>query len=51
MIVRVRVDELEIKHFVLITILEACCDAYFASIAARYIVQLALTVYLTDMHD
>ena len=33
-------------HFVVITNLEARCDAYFASIAAGYIVELALTVYL-----
>jgi len=45
------VDKSEIKNFVLITIFEACCDAYFDSIAARYIVELTLTVYLTDIHD
>jgi len=45
------VDEHKIKHFVLITILGAYCDAYFASIAARYIAELVLTVFLTDMHD
>jgi len=39
------VDEHKIKDFVVISILEACCNAYFASIAARYIVELALTVY------
>jgi len=39
------VDEHKAKHFVLITI-TACCDAYFASIAARYIAELALTVCL-----
>ena len=38
-------DEHKINYFVVMSILEACCDAYFASIAARYIAELALTVY------
>ena len=41
-------DKNEINNLVLIIIFEACCDAYFASIAARYIVELAPTFYLTD---
>ena len=39
-------DELKIKHFVLITILGACCDVHFASIVTGYIVELALTIRL-----
>jgi hypothetical protein len=46
MIIISNVDEHKIKNFVVITILEPCCDVYFTSIAARYIVELALTVYL-----
>jgi len=39
-------DEHKIKHFVVISILVAYCDAHFASIAARFIAELELTVYL-----
>ena len=39
-------DEHKIKNFVVISILVAYCNAYFASIAVRYNVELELIVYL-----